>query len=792
MADNDSTIVENIKNDVKSPKAKWTYLIYMAADSNISDAALYDIVSIQQTKVDSEIDIYVLADRSPAGSDGSGDKETINGTYKWDSDWEDTRVGKITYSPGLTVTVDWESWGELDTGSIDTLERFVNWAQGESPAENYGLILWNHGRENGSFCFDVTTNPGGNASYFTVSEVAGLLKEKGNIPIVIYNACLFASELAVTQMAGSTEVIVVSEPYSYGGSTTYNYPVFFHTITSDMTPREMAAIMVGNVESQKDFPTEPIMLTSVDVTDSRLGDALEALAEAVAAADNDTDKAVLIRAMLQASLDGSNYNGSIVQQSDLGFMIRDVMADPDYGITSEGFRKALADVEAALDAVVLEYRSVPARHGSGIAVCNPVCTAKVLMNKDYTPEAAGARITSYLNSAYDSNPLWGGLLNDLGAMYLAVIPDESDLPDNVTLDNLVGTKDGVSWEPLVLMNNYSVEYSMDGFDHVMQFETRGTAIDQLNLPAGTYQWRVKADSGENPEWFVGEEIVSDNTAAVPNVFRSNSDANDDIFFATPVGTWSNRYCAKHVGFVGDWTGTGEMVSAAGKGRIQDFFFGSADPGSLFLTDSENGDALFLDDIYTGLPEEIEENTARLFRLHEIWGGAGDDIIDMTSQRFGYTGGALLISGGDGDDVIWAGNGKNQLFGDAGNDRIVGSSGSDVIVGGVGNDSMHGGGGDDNFTFCENWGNDTVEQLADGTVTLWFLSGSMENWNAETLTYSDGENSVTVSGVSTDRITLHFEYGGSAVFAALYIMGAFDEFYSEKIFEDADTGLLASV
>ena len=69
---------------------------------------------------------------------------------------------------------------------------------------------------------------------------------------------------------------------------------------------------------------------------------------------------------------------------------------------------------------------------------------------------------------------------------------------------------------------------------------------------------------------------------------------------------------------------------------------------------------------------------------------------------------------------------------------------------------------------------------------------MENWDEETLTYSDGENSVTVSGVSADRVTLHFDFGGSEIFAALYVIGAFYEFYSEKIFEDADTGLLASV
>ena len=383
------------------------------------------------------------------------------------------------------------------------------------------------------------------------------------------------------------------------------------------------------------------------------------------------------------------------------------------------------------------------------------------------------------------------LANGVDAYSVNVIPFESEWPDDVTLDDLVGTKDGVSWESSVLMDKYFVEYSTDGFKHSMRLVTTGTAIDLLNLPSGTYQWRVTADSGKNPNWFNGEEIVSDDTTVAPNVFRSNSDASDDMFFATPDGTWDSRYAAKHVGSVGDWSGTHEMISAAGKGRIQDLFFGSADPGTLYLTDSDNGDALFLDDVYTGLPEEIEENTARLFRLRKIIAGAGNDIVDMTSQRFEYNGSALLISGGDGDDVIWANKGaRNSLFGDAGNDRIVGASGDDVIVGGSGNDSMHGGGGDDVFTFCDNWGTDEVEQLAGGSVTLWFVSGSEENWNAETLTYSDGENSVTVSGVSADQVTLYFGYGKSQLFGKLYSIGAFTESMTKKIFEDTDKGLLA--
>ncbi|MBP5410720.1 MAG: hypothetical protein J6Y26_02290, partial [Lachnospiraceae bacterium] len=782
----------------------------------------------------------------------NGDYVTPYGTYKWDSLWPDTRVGKITYSPGLTVTVDWESWGELDTGSIATLERFVNWAQEKSPAENYGLIVWDHGRENTTLCFDITTYPDREAC-FTVSELSDLLKEKGNIPLVILNNCMLGSELVVTQMAGSTDVIVVSEPLSYGMST-YNYNAFFNTITVDMTAQEMAAIMVQNVESPG-VAGVVTMLTSVDVTVSRLAEPLEALAETIAAADNAADKTVLINALLKAPREGCLYDGKRVKQSDLGFLIRDVMADPDYGNTSEGFRKALADVKAALDAIVLEYRSVPSGRGSGITVCNTVCSAESFVGSGDSVEKADSLVKSYIISTYKSNPLWGGLLYDLCATYLVesgdrisppatfnvsyvdgLVPgvtvavsglgcfsgsgemfngihvigeaffsflitaedkaaggftvsndigaevtvslmspdgtiiasgigsvsfenlaagtyylrlqsgtnchvtlsstaefvtgvdrfdyagsgqneahvngngsiykatplDEgfysglltckgdtdyyrigdihteqyriqlkgqdgwtvaeydadgalvqsaefsdgqynltmdplnyllvegvSDLEDAVepytlnvigidddsdvvVLDDLTGSKDEVSWKSSAVVPQFSVQFSTDSFEHTFAFETTGTAVDLLGLPAGTHQWRVKAnteDEEQDNEWYVGEEIVSDHTNDKTSVFQSKADAIDDLFFATPNGTWSRLYYAKHAGSVGDWSGTGEMVSAAGKGRIQDLFFGSADPGILCLTDSENGDALFLDDVYTVLPDEIEENTA---------------------------------------------------------------------------------------------------------------------------------------------------------------------------------------
>ena len=72
----------------------------------------------------------------------------------------------------------------------------------------------------------------------------------------------------------------------------------------------------------------------------------------------------------------------------------------------------------------------------------------------------------------------------------------------------------------------------------------------------------------------------------------------------------------------------------------------------------------------------------------------------------------------------------------------------------------------------------------GSVTLWVESGSENFWNAGTMTYNNGVNSVTVKGVLADAVTLKF---GDAETA---IAGAFENAASEKVFEDKDKALIA--
>ena len=313
-------------------------------------------------------------------------------------------------------------------------------------------------------------------------------------------------------------------------------------------------------------------------------------------------------------------------------------------------------------------------------------------------------------------------------------------------------------------------------------------VELLNAPSGEVALSVKPNQSDI--WSDAGSINVQNVhEAISQFIEAEGNGLADVIFTSSSFEWNDNYQAQHVG-VGEWEGTRETTELAGKNAVTDVFVGSDDASILLMTDDENGDALFIDDIYSAFPEGLDAQ-ARVAKIDEIRAGAGDDIIDLTSQRFDYVGGGMTVKGGLGNDVIWSNKGDNTLYGDAGNDRIVGAGGNDVIVGGSGDDSMHGGGGEDIFTFGGNWGNDSVEQLEDGKVTLWFDDGDESKWDASMLTYRDGDKSVVVNGVTAENITLKFGDDGSEQYGKLLANGAFDEYSSERIFENKNSrGMLA--
>ena len=355
-------------------------------------------------------------------------------------------------------------------------------------------------------------------------------------------------------------------------------------------------------------------------------------------------------------------------------------------------------------------------------------------------------------------------------------------PDDIVVESTAFGQTALGWQNDDLeawADGYDVQLAIDGTGTLVMNDIGKPGLELCNAAADVTVGVKPAQFQEWPE--SGKDIEGTPQADGPQVVTAETNDFTDVMFGRVTGVWNTGYRAGHTGL------SGEKAKLKGKNQIGDLFFGSDDASLLLLTDDTNGDVFFLDDIYSAFPEGMDAQ-ARIAKINEIQAGAGADVVDLTSTRFEYVGGGLTVHGGAGDDVIWANSGNNLLFGDAGNDRIVGAAGNDVIAGGAGNDSMHGLGGDDLFVFGGNWGSDTVEQLADGKVTLWFADGDESKWDAATLTYTDGANSVKVTGVSD--VTLKFGDDGSQQYQDLLAAGAIADSTSDNIFTEKNKGMLA--
>jgi len=179
---------------VSASPTKWTFMVYMDADNNLDPASVDDISEMQAVGSTSDVNIVVLFDRYDeiCGFNGSA-------------------ILYIHKGYNETIWGGWTEEYELNMGDPNILSWFISFVSENYPAENYALILWDHGSNWEGVCWDWT-----NEDYLTVKE---LYQALANSPVQInllgFDACLMASievsyELALTN---KVNVMVASEDY---------------------------------------------------------------------------------------------------------------------------------------------------------------------------------------------------------------------------------------------------------------------------------------------------------------------------------------------------------------------------------------------------------------------------------------------------------------------------------------------------------------------------------------------------------------------------------------------------
>ena len=210
---------------------------------------------------------------------------------------------------------------------------------------------------------------------------------------------------------------------------------------------------------------------------------------------------------------------------------------------------------------------------------------------------------------------------------------------------------------------------------------------------------------------------------------------DDTFF---MGLDQYAASASHRGSPG-FPGTGQSIEIDFMAETLDSFDGGPGEDTLWGFE-ESDDAIFLDRGNDG---------PRLVSIEVIAVLGGNDLVDLTSERFAY--GDVEIYAGAGDDIVWssegddyisAGDGADVVDAWGGNDILYGGSGPDDLSGRGGNDRIYGGPGDDVL-----WGDSGDDFLNGGEGSDVLFGGS----GYDTARFDRASGSVTIE--SDDDIIL---------------------------------------
>lgn len=185
----------------------WTVMVWLDADNNLETFAMADFnemeyglyrAGLTDPSADGKIKIIVQVDRNP-GFD--------NSTIYTGSSWSDTRRYYIRPDPDnsdewVSERLD-DDMGEANMGDAAALKDFVEYCQVNFPAENYALILWNHGgglmkkvssgdEDTGTadavsknICIDATD---GDQLY--TGEITDVLTDSHSVDFLGFDACL--------------------------------------------------------------------------------------------------------------------------------------------------------------------------------------------------------------------------------------------------------------------------------------------------------------------------------------------------------------------------------------------------------------------------------------------------------------------------------------------------------------------------------------------------------------------------------------------------------------------------
>lgn len=294
--------------------ADWTVFVYVAADNNLSRFATKDLQEMQAGLTSNRVRFVAMVDQAQQG---------------------DSRIVEIsTAANGQPATQTVVNDGgavipasrEVDSGSPETLKKFVEWGTKNYPSRRSMFVIWNHGggafadpTHLKSFCWDDQTE--NHLNLVDLWRVAQSVSSRAKFDIMGFDVCLLGHIETAYQLSRVSDFLVSSEKTEPGDGWEYGSLAAVLSKKPTIYPREFASEIVksyGNYYSQRG-QSGTLSAIDLDKLKDRVVPAVNDLAEdLLKTSANATAKASLVKNFKLALSQSATGNGEEAA-IDLGF-----------------------------------------------------------------------------------------------------------------------------------------------------------------------------------------------------------------------------------------------------------------------------------------------------------------------------------------------------------------------------------------------------------------------------------------------------------------------------------------
>lgn len=326
----------------------WTILVYVAGDNDLEPFAISDINEMESVALPSNVNVVVQVDRAPGFNSSNGN-------------WTDTRRGLIQHDTNTsTISSNLQSVGELNMGAPNTLRDFVTWGTSTYSAQNYALVVWDHGGGFSGVAWDDTNNNDNLTLLEIRSTLSGL--NLPNLRLVGFDACLMGLTEVASQLAPFTNVLVASQEIEPGDGWDYNGLLSRVAANPSLDAQQLGTAIV---QSYGNFYQNRNTLSAINLAPTAFG-ALRTAINTFATATSSATSADWT-AIINARNSSPVHHNSLRNDRDLGVFFTLVRNNA----SSQSIKDAAAAVVTALQSTVISRTSTGSFSGLGIYLPAP-------------------------------------------------------------------------------------------------------------------------------------------------------------------------------------------------------------------------------------------------------------------------------------------------------------------------------------------------------------------------------------------------------------------------------------